>query len=348
MFQADYPLQEAPNGQARNSICRIGLAVTTLALVILSASCQGLVKTTDYTIPKLLTPLAKANFEDLTKQLQPFTDLKSFRAVQASMLLIDATASEKFRFAVDSTLILERPDKIRMMLQSSAIGMKFVDMVSESNHFKVAVLNPTEYRSFLLGTNDADYSEWLEKFKGKVKVKEKESALSSARPFHFTEALMMRPLLLNDPRFDFGLEEALVEEADTRPGAKKGARLIRSFYVISEHEVSTEGHAPSRVRRRFWFDRGNGALFARQQIFDQQGQLTTEVQYSDYKKLNPDDANTWPSVILVNRPHEGYSAWLSFNGTKFEINPELKPTTFILENTENLKETDLDKQEKKP
>jgi len=348
MFQADYPLQEAPNHQARNPKRRIGLAVMTLALTILGASCKAFVTTTDYTIPKLISPLAKANFDDLTKQLQPFTDLKSFRATQAYMLLIDATASERYRFEVDSTLILERPDKIRMVIQKSSIGTKFVDMVSESNHFKVAVLNPTEYRVFLLGTNDADYTEWLEQLKVKAKGKEKESAIASARPFHFTEALMIRPLQQNDPRFVFGIEEALVEEADTRPGAKSGARLVRSFYVISELEVSLEGQGPSRVRRKFWFDRGNGARFARQQIFDQQGQLATEIQYSDYKKLNPDDANTWPSVILVNRPHEGYSARLTFNDDKFEINPQLKPTTFTLDNTENLRETDLDKPEKKP
>lgn len=346
MFQADYPLQEAPNGQARNLICRIGLAVMTLAVTILGASCKGLVTDTDHTIPKLLTPLAKANFDDLTKQLQPFTDLKSFRATQASMLLIDAAASERFRFEADATLILERPDKIRMLIQKSTIGTKFADMVSESNQFKVAVLNPAEYRGFLLGTNDADYSEWLAKLRGRGK--EKESAIASARPFHFTEALMMRPLLLNDQRFVFWIEEALVEEPDTRPGAKKGARLIRSFYVIPELEVSLEGQGPSRVRRRFWFDRGNGARFARQQIFDQQGQLATEVLYSDYKKLNPDDANTWPSVILVNRHHEGYSARLTFNDEKFEINPQLKSGTFTLDNTENLKVTNLDKPEKKP
>jgi len=346
MFQADYPLQQAPNGQAHNRTHRLGLAVMTLLLALLSASCAGLVKTTDYTIPKLLTPLAKAEFDDLIKQLQPFTDLKSFRTSQASMLLIDAAASERYRYEADSTLILERPDKIRMVIQKSSIGTRFADMVSESNHFKVAVYNPVEYRGFLVGTNDADYSDWLAKLRGKGK--DKESAIASARPFHFTEALMMRPVILNDPRFVFGIEEALVEEPDTRQGAKSGARILRSFYVISETEVSIEGHAASRVRRRFWFDRGNSARFARQQIFDQQGQLATEVQYSDYKKLSSDDDNTWPSVILVSRPHEGYSARLTFSDEKFEVNPSLKPGTFTLDNTENLKETDLDKPEKKP
>jgi hypothetical protein len=347
MVRVDFPLQDDSKGHAGYRARRIGLAVTTLALIILSVSCSSLVKSTDYTIPKLVTPLAEAKFDDLIKQLQPFTDLQSLRTSQAEMLFTDATASEKYRFEADLTLILQRPDKIRMLIQVT-FGTRIADMVSESNRFRVAIYNPSEYRQFLLGTNDADYSEWLQKLKGK----EKESALSSARPFHFTETLMMRPVALNDPRFVFGLEEALIEEPDRRAGAKKGARVLRSFYVISELEVSPEGQGPARVRRRFWFDRTNGALFARQQIFDQQGQLATEVQYSDYKKLNSGSQSgsqgAWPGVILVNRPHEGYMARLTFREEKFEINPELKPNTFTLENTENFRETDLDKPEKKP
>jgi hypothetical protein len=347
MVRVDIPLQLDSKGHAGYRARRIGLTVTTLALIILSVSCSSLVKSTDYTIPKLLTPLAEAKFDDLIKQLQPFTDLQSLRTSQADMLFTDATASEKYRFEADLTLILQRPDKIRMLIQVS-FGTRIADMVSESNRFRVAIYNPSEYRQFLLGTNDADYSEWLQKLKGK----EKESALSAARPFHFTETLMMRPVALNDPRFVFGLEEALNEEPDRRPGAKKGARVLRSFYVISELEVSPEGQGPARVRRRFWFDRTNGARFARQQIFDQQGLLATEVQYSDYKKLDSGSQSgsqdAWPGVILVNRPHEGYMARLTFRDEKFEINPELKPNTFTLENTENFRETDLDKPEKKP
>jgi hypothetical protein len=323
------------------------MGATTLVLIILSASCASLVKSKDYSIPKLLTPLADAKFDDLIKQLQPYTNVQSLRTSQAYMLFTDATASEKYRFEADLTLILQRPDKIRMLIQAS-FGTKIADMVSESNRFRVAIHYPSEYRQFLLGTNDADYSAWLARLKGK----EKESALSSARPYHFTEALMMRPLALNDPRFVFGLEEALVEEADPRPTAKKGARILRSFYVISELEASPEGQGPARVRRRFWFDRANGALFARQQIFDQQGQLATEIQYSDYKKLSsdkdPGSESAWPGVILVNRPHEGYMARLTFNDEKFEVNPELKPTAFTLENTESYRQTDLDKPEKRP
>jgi hypothetical protein len=83
--------------------------------------------------------------------------------------------------------------------------------------------------------------------------------------------------------------------------------------------------------------------FVRQQLFDAKGTLTTEVYYSDYKKLNESSADLWPSVILVSRPHDGYSARLLFNELNFEINPELPAAAFVLENTEKLKEVDLDK-----
>jgi outer membrane lipoprotein-sorting protein len=358
MVRVVFSLQEDSKSHAGDRARRAVLAAATLILIIMSASCASLVKSKDYTIPKLLTPLTDAKFDDLIKQLQPFTDVQSLSTSQAYMLFTDATASEKYRFEANLTLILQRPDKIRMLIHAP-FGTRIADMVSESNRFRVAIYTPSEYQQFLIGTNDADYSAWLEKLKGR----EKESALSSARPFHFTEALMMRPISLKDPRFVFGLEETLVEEADTRPGAKRGARILRSFYVISELEASPEGQAPARVRRKFWFDRTNGARFARQQIFDNLGQLATEVQYSDYQKFNSGSQSNsqsaaqagngtgaeanWPGVIWVNRPHDGYNARLTFNGEKFQINPELKPAAFMLENTENFRETDLDKPEKK-
>ncbi len=339
MFQAGRSGREISSSQAGNRARCAGLLVVLLALAVVGSSCKSLVKVSDSTIPKLLTPLTDAKFEDLIEQLQPFTDLKSLRTSQAYLLFIDAEASERFRYEADATLILQRPDKIRLLIQAPGIKTKFADMVSESSRFKVAIFNPSEYRRFLIGTNDADYRQWL----AQLKEKERGSALAAARPFHFTEALMMRPLRFGDPQFVYGIEEALVEEPDLRPKAKRGARILRSFYVVSEVETPASGQGPSRVRRRFWFDRASGARFARQQIFDQQGQIATEVQYSDYKKFDPNSQDLWTSVIWVNRPHDGYSARLTFNEEKFEINADLPPTAFGLENTDRLPETDLDK-----
>lgn len=310
-------------------------AITTLAM--LSSACENLVKVSDKTIPRLITPLSDASFQDLTNKLHPFTDLKSLRASQVYILFTDAETSERYRFEADSIILLERPDKIRLIIQAPAIKSKLADMVSIDNRFKVGIF-PSEYQRFLIGSNNKDYSEWRAKLGEKGR-----SALISARPFHFTETLLMKPLNLNDPKYVYSMEEALIEEPDLNRTSKKGARIIRSFYVISEVEVSSDSKAASRVKRRFWFDRTDKLRFARQQIFDNNGQLVTELTYSNYQPLNPADSQIWPGVILVNRPHDGYSARLTFTDGKFEINPNLPPSAFSLENTDNLPLTDLDK-----
>src|SRR5262245_28174343 len=112
MVRVDCSLPDDSKSHAGAYVRRTVLAATTLVLIILSASCASLVKSKDYSIPKLLTPLADAKFDDLTKQIQPFTDLKSLRTSQAYMLFTDATASERYRFEAELTLVLQRPDKI--------------------------------------------------------------------------------------------------------------------------------------------------------------------------------------------------------------------------------------------
>ncbi len=317
----------------RSKVSSVGILVAAVALVLLNISCKSLIVTKDRSIPRLLTPLADARFDDLIKQLQPFTNLQSLRSSRVGIAFSDTGLAERWP-ETDTILALQRPDKIRLIIQAPLVKQKIAEMVSESNRFKVALYKQSP--SFLIGTNDADYGMWREKLGDKAR-----SGLVEARPFHFTEALMMRPLSLNDRRFVYSIEEALLDEPDPTPKAPKGSRILRSFYVISEVEIVEAG--VSHTRRRFWFDRTNGARFIRQQIFDAKGELATEVQYYDYKKLSESSQDLWPSVILLSRPHDGYSARLLFSDQNFELNPELPPAAFVLENTEKLKEIDLDK-----
>lgn len=319
---------------SRLACLRTGIVILVLALG--SSACANLARVKDESIPRLLDPLEVSEFKDLLAQLQSFTDMQALRATRGLIQFIDAESRNKYRTA-DMQLVLQRPDKIRLIVQYPITGTKIADMVSESNRFKVAVF-PTGYRRFLTGTNDGDYTRWREKLGA-----EGRSAFVSARPFHFTEALLMRPLKLGEPGFSYGIEEVLVEEPDVRPDAKKNSIALRSFYVISEMELSNVTDRPSRVRRRFWFDRANKSLFSRQQIFDNDGLLVTELLYSDFERLSAETTILWPAVILVSRPHDGYSARLTFSAGRFEINPSnLTAQAFTLENSESLPETDLD------
>lgn len=315
-----------------------------LASAALITSCSSLVKYKDETIPQPLTPVAGADFETLVAQLKLFTELKSMRATRISMKFIDAASSERYRGAADATVVLKRPENIRLIIQVPVAKTKLAEMVSDTQHFQVAIYYD-KYKRFLRGTNRADYSQWREKLQGK---KEAQSAFIDARPFHFTDALMIRPLQIGKSGFTYSLQEELIEEPDARPKAKKGARILRSFYVVSEIEITDPAKSFGLLKRRFWFDRNEQLHLKRQQVFDEKGGLITDVRYSNYIKLESDSQILRPSVVEVRRPYDKYSAELHFLADSTEFNVEdLPATAFTLENTEKLPETDLDKPETK-
>lgn len=317
-------------------LVRSGFVLILLGGVILGGGCSGLVKFTENSIPRVIDPVASARFEELTGQLKPFVELQSLRAWSAYLRFDDLESAERYREA-EAILVLSRPDKIRLIISIPVVKTRVADMVSEDNHFKVAIY-PADYRRFLTGTNTSDYQGWRDRLGDRGR-----SALISARPFHFTDALLVRPLHTGDPRFAYSLEEALVEAPDTAPKARRGARVLKSHYVITEVELASTGGGASRVRRKFWFDRTAQATFTRQQIFDDAGILQTEVTYSNFIRPETAGAPSWPGVIQVSRPHDSYQARLTFNPERFEANVQLPPNAFVLENNEGLPETDLDK-----
>lgn len=331
-----------PPGNSGRTLLRITQFLSLLALLVLTSSCANIAKVRDESIPKLITPVVNADFDTLLAQLKPFTEVQSLRTSRATIQFFDASSAERFRTA-DATLVLQRPDKIRLIIQVPTVGTRVAEMVSDSKNFKVAIYYPAKYRRFLMGTNAADYSRWREKLE---KKREQESALINARPFHFTDALLMRPLHTGEARFVYSLGEELVEEPDTRKGAKRESRVLHSYYVIAELELA--GDQPGRAlrRRRFWFDRNNQAQLTRQEIFDDKGQLVTEVRYADFIKVSAESSELRPGSITVLRPRDGYSAKLTFLEESVEINPQdLPATAFVLENKDRLPVTDLDKPE---
>lgn len=315
---------------------RLGAGLILQSLLILNAGCSGLVKVSDASIPRLSTPIASATFDELLGRLKPFFELESMRASKVNLRFDDLESAERYREA-EAAIAMSRPDKIRLIINIPYVSMRIAEMVSENDRFRVAIYL-SEYRRFLTGTNKSDYSAWRNRL-----GEQGRSAIISARPFHFTEALLIRPFQLENERYAYSLEEALVEEPDPDPKARKGSRILRSHYVITEIEQRPAKEGAGRVSRKFWFDRTSGLSFTRQQIFDDQGLLQTEVTYSSYRLLDPASQTLWPGMIQVSRPHDSYQARLLFNEAGFQTNVQLPPNAFLLENNEGLPETDLDK-----
>ncbi len=336
------------------------LFALVLALV---AGTNGCVKKT-VGVPPLLAPLADAKTAELKAEINRLAAVRSIDGkvdIQFQDTSFAETGiSEKYR-TTDGTVIVQRPGQIYLTIQAPVVGSKFVEMTSDGERFRVAVLAPfpggEKYRSFLRGTNSASYSmpnmdgdKAARVSDGKNRVVAEEhtvSVLSNVRPQHFTEALLINPVTTGaDSRFIYAQSELYQEEQDTRPKARKGGRVVRGYYLLDELAPGEAGAA--QVIRRFWFDRFGGTHLARLQTFDAGGVLATDVAFSDPKPFGEGGRITLPSRVDVTRPREHYKLRLSYQAPEaIVLDKEFKPQAFVLENSLNLREIDLDARQNK-
>lgn len=252
---------------------------------------------------------------------------------------------------VDGDITLQRPGKIYLIIQFLLVDI--AQMTSDGEQFRVAVLKGERYKRFVKGTNNAVYKRLDEvepaapAKKQKNAEKETVNALSNLRPQHLTDAFMIRPIDPNGPLV-YAQSEFFLEEADTRPTAKKNARVMRPYYVLDEFSQPSGGQ--SKLTRRLWFDRVSGIRLARIQSFDDAGRLVTDVAYFNEKQLGAGPTASLPSRIEITRPQDQYKLSIAYQDTgSVELNRAggYAPRAFVLENKWGLPEVDLDATHKK-
>jgi hypothetical protein len=248
---------------------------------------------------------------------------------------------------VDGDITLQRPGKIYLVIQFTFVDI--AQMASDGQQFRVAVLKGDEkYKRFVKGTNNAVYpkletDEPAAAKNQKKSEKETVSALSNLRPQHLTDAFMIRPI---EPNMIYVQSEFFQEEPDARRQAKKGARVMRPYYMLEE--VTPPGAGETRIMRRFWFDRVSGIRLARVQSYDDKGALITDVSYSNERQLGNSRTASLPSRIEITRPQDQYKLSITYqDASSVELNREYGPKAFVLENKWQLPEVDLDAVNKK-
>lgn len=343
-----------PKRPLARSIC---LLILVLSLLFLSG-CSKLfgVKRT-VTVTPLLGPLKDASTTELINEANRMAAVRSIRGKIDIQIedtsFAESGVAEKYRTA-DGTVYLQRPGQIYLKIQAPFVGTNIAEMTSDGEHFRVAVLQGDEkYKRFVRGTNDAVYPK-LEMDDPRPRDKNKKgqngertvSTLSNLRPQHFTDALLISPIL---PRTASGLlyaqSEFYLEEPDTRPRAKKGERVVRGYFLLDELEPG--GETGVRLLRRFWFDRVSGIRLARLQTFDKAGMLDSDVSYNDPKNFGEDGRLVMPSRIELTRPHDRYKLSVSYQSPESVVfDREYQPNVFLLENKWQLPEVDLDEREK--
>ncbi len=258
-------------------------------------------------VPPVLTPLVEAESSQLIAEVNRLATVKSIHAKLDIQFQDTSFASsgiaEKYRSA-DANVTVQRPGKVYLVIQFLLADI--ARMTSDGEHFRVAVL------------------------KGDEK--------------HLTDALLIQPIPQPPaPNLFYSKSEFFEEEPDSRPQAKKGARVVRGYYLLEELVQTAPGEA--RLRRRFWFDRVGTIRLARLQTFDERGLLDTDVSYSAERTLGQETSVRLPSHIELTRPKDQYKLSLTYQAPEsVTIDREYEPAVFVLENTTGLPEVDLDAQ----
>jgi hypothetical protein len=257
--------------------------------------------------------------------------------------------AEKYKSA-DGEVVVQRPSNISLKVQVPVFKTDIAQMTSDGEKFRVAILEDGaggKYKKFVLGSNKADYTKLQEAvsrmdFDGNGnEMKKNVNAFSNLRPQHFTEALLVRP---TDNEHLYVRTEIFQDEVDPKSAKKSpSARVIRGYYILDE--VAKDADGSLRVTRRFWFDRVGGIRLARQQIFDVQGVIESDIIYGNEGNLS-DNAQyrNLPLRIEVTRPKEKYKMSLTYQTPEsVTIGKTYNKDVFVLENRWNLPEVDLDK-----
>lgn len=345
---------------ATSSLSRLLSLVFLTSGLLAATACSGLFGThKKVQVPQLLVPLAEASKGQLINEINQLAALRSIHGkvdIQfEDTSFAEAGIAEKYRQA-DGTITLQQPGKIYLIIQVPFIAKDIAQMTSDGERFWVAVLLGEEkYRRFVKGTNNANYEKLdidgtkadPEKHKKTLSENETVNALSNLRPQHLTDALMIHPIAAaSETGVVYSESEFFQEEADSRPQAKKGTRIVRGYYVLEEFSLPSAGEA--RLLRRFWFDRVDTVHLARLQTFDDHGLLITDVAYRDEKPFGETGQAKLPSRIEITRPHDHYKLSITYQApATVELDREYKPEAFVLENKWQLPEVDLDARQNK-
>jgi hypothetical protein len=318
--------------------------------LISAAFFSGCIRVKKETPTAVLLATVDADVKQLTDEVDRYARVTSIRAKMYLEFEDNSFAQfgskEVYRRA-DGEVVVQRPANIFMKVQVPVIKSDVAQMTSDGEKFRVAILQDGgtgKYKKFVKGTNDADYSKLqqdLGEGNGDAVAAKTVNAFADLRPQHFTDAMLVRPV---DGANLYTQSTIFQVEEDKTEDKKSPIRTVtRGYYLLDEYKRLHNGGL--MIARRFWFDRVGRIRLARQQLFDVKGEIASDIVYgregdlstmAEYKNL--------PLQITVTRPQEKYSMTLRYQTpAEVVIGQTYKLSAFVLQNSWNLEELDLDK-----
>jgi outer membrane lipoprotein-sorting protein len=282
---------------------RIRLRKYPVLIVLLStlvwSGCLFRTRTVDRQISN--QPLQSATQQQLIEYVD--SQATKIQSMQATVD-IDASAGDPKTIKVTDYkeirgyVLARKPAMLRMKGLMPVVRNTAFDMVSDGQQFKVWV--PPQNK-FYVGSSALDNYQ-------------PDKRLESLRPQYIYDALLMPQI---------GQDVAVMENGYETVVDTKKHRVDQPNYSLLV--IKRDGQGPSYLSRKIDFSRVD-LLPYRQRIYDQEGNVVTDVHYQNYKDW---DGTKFASAIEIERPREGYD--ITLNMVKLEINKQLTDDQFALD-----------------
>jgi hypothetical protein len=289
---------QALTGTPLPPIFLFGLLVFAFCL-ILAPGC-GVKRTVKIEPPQKINLDKSATFDELIERINRYEEIHSLASSSITLTLtagkIESGRLDKYRSA-PGYILLKRPDSLRLVLQAPVTKTSILDLTSVGDSFDVWI--PSENRYFI-GKNSARqlFAE------GAPDIPE----IPPIRATHILEAVFPGSMPIGAPEELVSMEEAA--DADTR------------YYILAAYKRGESNRI--RIIRKIWVERFELTI-ARQQIYQANGQIVSDIAYSNGIRVN---GFLLPDYIHIDRPLDDYSLDIGFK--KWSLNPELRENAFIM------------------
>lgn len=253
-------------------------SASALALPVLLSGCFVLSTTRKLPIPVPPANVQSATPQELVNRINQ--DWDAFKSLTASVDI--QTTQLKSGVATDYTtfranILMRKPGMLRVYGRVPVIGTTMFDMASEGENFTLYI---PHYSKAIKGSNK--------------RSKKSANLLENLRPDFIYDAMVVQGLPPDD---DF----SVARDTETVEDSKEKRLLITPEYVLSimHREPGSHELKPSRV---ITIHRDT-MLPSDQDFYDSDGNLETQVSYSNYQKF---DFGMYPGKIVIKRPLENF------------------------------------------
>jgi|SRR5581483_2567716 len=284
------------------------LAPFCMPLVL--AGCSILPTRRHLPVPKAPPSVATVAPEDLIKQIDQRWDALNTLTATVEIQATEFKKAEGVETDLPSCrgyIILGKPNSLRVA--GTYFGVKIFDMASDGDRFTLVM--PTK-NSVIRGSNTV--------------TEKSPNPLENLRPDFFLDAIVVRGIDADD-------EYMVASDTETIEDAAKKHLYLEPEYILSIMR-SKSGHEKRPVR--VITIHRDDMLPYDQDIYDSEGNLATQVIYSNYADFS---AGKYPSKVVIKRPLEGIQ--LTLTVVRVQENVKLSTDEFQVQIPASAKIQDL-------